>query len=100
MAVTQQPAAPHKATIAPIEYLQARKRKRSVEYDNTYYQSPLDQPDTKAKENYVEKCQAFGSIHKANALESGNELEYSEDAGADEEDLAVLEPEVRVQDTK
>lgn len=94
-----------------LEYLKAKKRKRIVEYDSTYYQSPLEQPDINGKGKFGEKRQALESIHSVydrvvqdmdrlfQCLSKANELEPDE-YKEDEEDLVVVGSDADVEDTK
>ncbi|CAI7592360.1 unnamed protein product [Penicillium glandicola] len=86
----------------PLQYLQAKKRKRTIDYDRTYYQSPLDQSDIKGKGNFAEKRQALESIHTVydrvlqdidrlfKTLSDANELDADESTEHGEEDLVVV----------
>ncbi|CAI7668959.1 unnamed protein product [Penicillium discolor] len=96
----------------PLQYLQAKKRKRSLEYDSTYYQSPLDQPNIKGKGKFGEKRQALESIHSVyervvqdmdrlfKGLSEANELESGEDTEEDQEDPVVIGSDTDEEDTK
>ncbi|KGO58310.1 Amino acid/polyamine transporter I [Penicillium expansum] len=46
-----------------LKYLQENKHKRDIEYDSTYYHSPLERSKIKGKGSFSEKCQALESIH-------------------------------------
>ncbi|KOS44529.1 hypothetical protein ACN38_g4537 [Penicillium nordicum] len=94
-----------------LEYLKAKKRKRIVEYDSTYYQSPLEQPNINGKGKFGEKRQALESIHSVydrvvqdmdrlfQCLSKANELE-SDEHEEDEEYLVVVGSDTDVEDTK
>jgi hypothetical protein len=96
----------------PVEYLRAKKRKRTVEYDSTYYQSPLDQSDIKGKGKYSEKRHALDSIHTVydrlvqdidrlfETLSKANELESGEDTEGEQEDPVVVEPDMAAEDAQ
>ncbi|OQE13245.1 hypothetical protein PENFLA_c051G00634 [Penicillium flavigenum] len=96
----------------PFEYLRAKKRKRTVEYDSTYYQSPLDQSNIKAKGKYSEKRHALESIHTVydrvvqdidrlfETLSKANELESDEDTQGEQEDPVVVEPDMAAEDAQ
>ncbi|CRL24490.1 Protein of unknown function DUF3716 [Penicillium camemberti] len=96
----------------PLEYLQAKKRKRTLEYDSTYYQSPLDRPDIKGKGRFGEKRQALESIHSVydrvvqdmnrlfNSLSKANQLESGEDTEEDEKGPVVVGSDIDEEDTK
>ncbi|KAJ6186696.1 hypothetical protein N7519_007997 [Penicillium mononematosum] len=96
----------------PFEYLRAKKRKRTIEYDSTYYQSPLDQSDLKAEGKYSEKRHALESIHTVydrvvqdidrlfQTLSQANELESDEDTEGQQEDLVVVEPDMAAEDAQ
>ncbi|KAJ5966728.1 hypothetical protein N7501_002976 [Penicillium viridicatum] len=97
---------------SPLQYLQEKKRKRILEYDSTYYQSPLEQPNIKGKGKFGEKRQALQSIHSVydrvvqdmdrlfSTLSKANQLESGENTEEDEEDLVVVASDTDVEDTK
>ncbi|OQD60863.1 hypothetical protein PENPOL_c020G05048 [Penicillium polonicum] len=97
---------------SPLQYLQEKKRKRILEYDSTYYQSPLEQPNIKGKGKFGEKRQALESIHSVydrvvqdmdrlfSTLSKANQLESGENTEEDEEDPVVVASNTDVEDTK
>ncbi|KAJ5238171.1 hypothetical protein N7489_008262 [Penicillium chrysogenum] len=100
------------STGAVLEYLRAKKRKRNVEYDSTYYQSPLDQFDIKGEGKYSEKRHALESIHTVyervvqdidrlfRTLSKANELDSGEDTEGEQEDPVVVEPDMAAEDAQ
>ncbi|CAI7575899.1 unnamed protein product [Penicillium palitans] len=93
-----------------LQYLQAKKRKRTLEYDSTYYQSPLDRPDIKGKGRFGEKRQALESIHSVydrvvqdmnrlfNSLSKANQLESGEDTDEEDTKEIAVEAVVKVEE--
>ncbi|KAJ5033754.1 hypothetical protein NUH16_005170 [Penicillium rubens] len=100
------------STGAVLEYLRAKKRKRNVEYDSTYYHSPLDQFDIKREGKYSEKRHALESIHTVyervvqdidrlfRTLSKANELDSGEDTEGEQEDPVVVEPDMAAEDAQ
>ncbi|OQE91560.1 hypothetical protein PENNAL_c0009G11481 [Penicillium nalgiovense] len=92
--------------------MRAKKRKRTVEYDSTYYQSPLDQSDIKAQGNYSEKRHALESIHTVydrvvqdidrlfETLSKADELKSDLDTEGEQDDPVVVEPDMAVEDAQ
>ncbi|KXG51991.1 uncharacterized protein PGRI_082750 [Penicillium griseofulvum] len=95
-----------------LQYLQVQKRKRAVEYDGTYYQSPLDQSDINEEGHFAKKRQALQWIHSVyervvqdidrlfTTLSKANRLESGENTDEDEEDIVVAGSDKLVKDTE
>ncbi|KAJ5781298.1 hypothetical protein N7457_006458, partial [Penicillium paradoxum] len=89
-----------------LHHLESKKRKRAIEYDRTYYQSPLELPDFKKDGNFAQKRQALESIHTVydrvlqdisrlfDSLSKSNELESNAETDDEKRDLVAGEPGV------